>query len=71
MLRNFFTKYKIKKFCKKAHSHIAWRSPFGIWHITLFDKDDMATYELELPDRDKFTDQILNLLDTKLETKKK
>lgn len=58
------TKKEIRKACKVANKYIAWRNPFGVWFVTLYDKNDESfldfQYSDDFPKRER--DWVLGLL---------
>lgn len=40
------TKKEIRKACKEAYKYTAIRNPFGVWFVTLYNKKNEATFEL-------------------------
>jgi len=40
-------KKEIRKACKEASDYTAWRNPFGVWFVTLYDKDGYSTVEFQ------------------------
>lgn len=43
-------KKEIRAACKKAKSYQAWRNPFKVWFVTLYDKDETAFLEFQYSD---------------------
>lgn len=43
-------KKMIRDFCKKASSYTAWRNPFHVWFVTLFDENKEAFFEIQYSD---------------------
>lgn len=43
-------KKKIRKACKEAYSYYAWRNPFRVWFVSLYDKDGNGIIEFQYTD---------------------
>lgn len=51
-------KKEIRKNCKKANSYKAWRNPFRVWFVTLFDENDMSFFEFQYSDDFPLRDRV-------------